>query len=91
MENYRHGEEGERRILQCASCDATVVAETTGEQRRDADTVCALCGMTMTDATFEGADYFDVVMRAGRKARLEHFPAKWMPVRRQKMRSLKEK
>lgn len=70
MENFQDGQEGERRILQCASCDATVVAEATGAQRREADTVCALCGMAMKDFAFEGADYFDVVMRAGRKPRL---------------------
>jgi hypothetical protein len=66
MENYRHRDECERRILQCASCDATVVAEATGAQRRDADAVCALCGKTMTESAVEGGDYFEVVMRVGR-------------------------
>lgn len=66
MGNYPYGGEDERRILQCVSCDATVVAEASDAQQRDGDTVCALCGMTMTDSAPEGADYFDVVMKAGR-------------------------
>jgi transcription elongation factor Elf1 len=53
-------------ILQCPSCDATVVAEAADAQQRDGDTVCTLCGMMMTDSAPEGADYFDVVMKAGR-------------------------
>jgi CspA family cold shock protein len=71
MENDQHVGEDHRRILQCASCDATVVADATDAHQRDVDTVCALCGMTMTGSAPEGADYFDVVMRAGRgRARL---------------------
>jgi hypothetical protein len=59
-------EEDERRILRCATCDATVVAEIACAGRADANTVCVLCGMTMADLPFEGRDYFDVLMRVGR-------------------------
>jgi transcription elongation factor Elf1 len=71
MNNDQHVGEDHRRILQCASCDATLVADATDAHQRDVDTVCALCGMTMTGSAPEGADYFDVVMKAGRgRARL---------------------
>jgi hypothetical protein len=62
MDNYRYGEEDERRILQCACCDAAAV---TDARQRGADTMCALCGMAMTDAAVDGGDYFSVVMKAG--------------------------
>jgi hypothetical protein len=62
MKNYPHGGKDGRRILQCASCDATVVADAIDSQQRDGDLVC-VCGMTMTDSAPEGADYFDVAMK----------------------------
>lgn len=58
----------QRRILQCASCDAMVVAEVNDHRHPAAATVCALCGMAMTELAIEGVDYFDVVMRAGRRS-----------------------
>ena len=66
MASYWSNEEDERRILRCATCDATVFAEVTCVGRADANTVCALCGMTLVDSPFEGSDYFDVIMRIGR-------------------------
>lgn len=67
MKNFRydrvHDREDERRILQCASCDATVVTKAVGLQERDG-AVC-VCGKTMTNSVPQGADYFDVVMKAG--------------------------
>lgn len=68
MKNFEHhrdqDREDERRILQCTSCDATVVTKAVGSGERDGDLVC-VCGMTMTDSALEGTDYFDVVMKAG--------------------------
>jgi hypothetical protein len=32
----------------------------------DANTACALCGMTIADLSFVDHDYFDVLMRVGR-------------------------
>lgn len=66
MASYWRNEEDERRILRCATCDATVFAEIACAGRVDANTVCALCGMTMDDLPFEGGNYFDVIMRVGR-------------------------
>jgi hypothetical protein len=64
--SYCRNEEDERRILRCATCDATVFVEIARVGGADANTVCALCGMTMADLPFEGGDYFDVLMRLGR-------------------------
>ena len=66
MGTYRRSEEGERRLVRCAVCDATVIAEIAGVGRADANTVCASCGMTQVASPFEGCDYFDVIMRVGR-------------------------
>jgi hypothetical protein len=59
-------EEDARRILRCATCDATVFAEVACVGPADANSVCVLCGMTIADLPFEGGDYFDVLMRVGR-------------------------
>jgi hypothetical protein len=66
MATYRRSEEDERRIVRCAACDGTVLAEMTGFGRIDANTVCASCGMKLIDSPFSGGDYFDVIMRVGR-------------------------
>ena len=66
MTSHRHSEEDERRILRCAVCEATVVAEVACAGWADANTVCASCGKTQVDSPFEGGDYFDVIMRVGR-------------------------
>ena len=66
-----HRDKDERRILRCAACDGTVLAEIAGFGRADANTACASCGMTLLDSPFSGGDYFDVIMRVGRpRARL---------------------
>ena len=44
----------------CAVCDAVVAGWAEG------DNVCATCGMTLVEPPFEGSDYFDMIMRAGR-------------------------
>ena len=66
MATYRRSEEDERRILRCAACEGTVLAETAGLGRADANTACASCGMTLADSPFSGGDYFAVIMRIGR-------------------------
>ena len=66
MANFRRSEEDERRILRCAACDGTVLAEIAGFVRADANTACASCGMTLVNSPFSGGDYFDVIMRVGR-------------------------
>jgi hypothetical protein len=63
---YGRSEEDERSLSRCATCDAIVFAEIACAGRADANTVCALCGMTLADLPFEGGDYFDVIMRVGR-------------------------
>ena len=65
MASDRRSEEDERRILRCAACEGTVFAET-ALGRSDANTACALCGMTSTDSSVLGGAYFDVLMRVGR-------------------------
>jgi hypothetical protein len=64
MATHRHKDE--RRILRCAACDGTVLAEIAGFGRADANTACASCGMTLVDSPLSGGDYFDVIMRVGR-------------------------
>ena len=66
MATYGRSAEDERRILRCAACDGTVLAETAGLGRIDANAACASCGMTLADSPFSGGDYFDVIMRVGR-------------------------
>ena len=66
MARYRCSEEDERRILRCAACDGTVLAESAGFGRVDGNTACVLCGMTLEDAPFSGGDYYGVIMRVGR-------------------------
>jgi hypothetical protein len=67
MASYRRKEEDEQRSLsRCATCDAMVFAEIACGGRANADTVCAVCGMTIADLPFEGCDYFDLIMRVGR-------------------------
>jgi len=66
MANYRRREEDERRIVRCAACDGTVLAEIAGFGRIDANTACASCGMTLVGSPFSGGDYYDVIMRVGR-------------------------
>jgi hypothetical protein len=63
MATYRRSEETERRIVRCAACEGTVLAETAGLGRVDANTACASCGM-MTPLS--GSDYYDLIMRVGR-------------------------
>ena len=48
------------RLERCAICGAMVAGWAEG------NTVCALCGMTLVEPPFEGCDYFDMIMRAGR-------------------------
>ena len=62
----RRSEEDERRIVRCAVCDGTVLAEVAGFGRIDANTACASCGITLVDSPFSGSDYYDVIMRIGR-------------------------
>jgi hypothetical protein len=66
MTIYRRSEESERRIMRCAACEGTVLAETAGFRRVDANTACASCGMTLADSPFRGGDYYAVIMRVGR-------------------------
>ena len=66
MATYQRSEEDERRILRCAACDGTVLAETAGSGRVDANTACASCGMILGNSPFSGGDYFDVIMMVGR-------------------------
>jgi len=66
MAIHRRSEEDERRIVRCAACDGTVLAEIAGFARIDANTACASCGMTVADSPFSGGDYYDVIMRVGR-------------------------
>ena len=66
MASYWRSEEDERRILRCATCDATVFAEIACAGHTDANTVCALCGMSTADPPFVDSGYFDVIMRVGR-------------------------
>ena len=66
MATYRRSKVDERRIVRCAACAGTVLAETAGFGRIDANTVCASCGMTVVDSPFSGSDYYDVIMRVGR-------------------------
>ena len=66
MATYQRSEEDERRILRCAACDGTVVAEIAGFGRVDANIACVSCGMTLTDSLFSDGDYYDVIMRVGR-------------------------
>jgi len=66
MATYGRSAEDERRIVRCAACDGTVLAETAGLGRVDANVACASCGMTLADSPFSGGDYFDVIMRVGR-------------------------
>lgn len=63
MASYRRSQEGERRILRCTACDATVFVEF---GRADANIACASCGMMLIDAPYTGGDYFDVIMRVSR-------------------------
>lgn len=71
MATYRLSEEDERRIVRCAACDGTVLAETAGFGRSDANTACVSCGMTLADSPFSGGDYYAVIMRVGRAVRRE--------------------
>ena len=66
MSSYRHSEESECRIVRCAACEGTVLAEIGVFGRIDANTACASCGMTLVDSPFSGGDYYDVIMRVGR-------------------------
>jgi hypothetical protein len=66
MATYRRSEQDERRILRCAACDGTVLAETAGFGRVDANTACASCGLMLADSPFSGGDYYGVIMRVGR-------------------------
>ena len=70
MASNRRSEEDKRRILRCAACEGTVFAET-APSRSDANTACALCGMTLAESSAFGGDYFDVLMRVGRPIRRE--------------------
>jgi hypothetical protein len=70
MASYRRSEEDERRILRCGACDGTVFAEIAGFGRANANTARAACGMTLVHSPFIGGDYFDVIMRVWRGARL---------------------
>ena len=65
MVTYRRSEEDERRIVRCAACEGTVLAEIADLGRIDANTACASCGMTLADSPFSGGDYYAVVMRIG--------------------------
>ena len=66
MATYWRNKKDERSLSRCVTCDAMVFAEIACDGRAHADTVCALCGMTIADLPFEGGDYFDVIMRVGR-------------------------
>ena len=66
MATYRRSEEDERRIVRCAACDGTVLAEIAGFGRIDANTACVSCGTTLEDSPFSGGDYYAVIMRVGR-------------------------
>ena len=65
MGTYRRSGERERSLVRCAVCDATAKVARGGWA--DANTVCASCGMTQVASPFEGSDYFDVIMRVGRR------------------------
>jgi hypothetical protein len=67
MKNGRNEED--ERTSRCASCGALVFAEIAYSGRTDANSVCALCGLTLADLTHQDADYFDVIMRVGRPLR----------------------
>lgn len=63
-------DDDEQKIGRCEACNATVITEAACRGGgADANTVCTLCGMTLADSPFEGGDYFDLIMRAGRGAR----------------------
>jgi hypothetical protein len=65
MATYRRNNDDRRSLNRCAVCDVTVIVE--GPCGRPAENnVCAACGTTLVDPPFEGGDYFDVIMRAGR-------------------------
>jgi ribosomal protein S27E len=66
MAIYRRSEEDERRIVRCAACEGTMLAEMASFGRIDANTACASCGMTLVDSPFSGGDYYEVIMRVGR-------------------------
>ena len=64
--DYRGDQEDGQRIARCARCDAMVLAGPMGSCHTDAYTVCALCGLPISDLPVVDSDYFNVVMRVGR-------------------------
>ena len=66
MATDRRNEDDSRSLTRCATCNAIVIAQIDCREPADANTVCALCGMTLVDPPFEGSNYFDVIMRVGR-------------------------
>ena len=66
MATYRPSQEPERRLVRCAACNATVIAEVACIGWADANTACASRSMTQVASPFESSDYFDVIMRVGR-------------------------
>lgn len=61
-----HNHDNRRSVARCATCDATVITEAAGYSRTDANTACAVCGLTLADPLSRSSDYFDLIMRAGR-------------------------
>jgi hypothetical protein len=74
MATDRRNEDDSRSLERCATCNETVIIQIDCREPIDATTMCATCGMTLVEPPFDGGDYFDVIMRAGRpKGRMTRF------------------
>jgi len=60
MVTYSRNKKDAGRLEKCEVCNAVVAGWAEGSN------VCASCGKTLVEPPFEGCDYFDMIMKAGR-------------------------